>query len=151
MPPPSNLRADVEPPDQVTEEGIKGFLTGAVRFGSLSILAHMLLVLPHPLHFANHSPAPPTRSSPSSASSSFRSRFRRAPINLASIYGPLTSLSQSLAPISKVYRGLTPQFKVFLQIAAMTFGGCIWAERRVQEYMEVMRKVKRAEKRMERD
>ncbi|WEW61983.1 hypothetical protein PRK78_007483 [Emydomyces testavorans] len=143
MPPPSKLRADIEPPDQVTEEGVKGFLTGAVRFGSLSILAHMILILPHPLHFADSNPTPP--SSPSSSSPP----FHRRPINLASAYRPLTSISESIAPISKVYRGLTPQFKVFLQIAAMTFGGCVWAEKRVQEYLEVMRKVKRAERRME--
>ncbi|EAS37446.3 uncharacterized protein CIMG_02800 [Coccidioides immitis RS] len=144
MPPPSKLRADVEPPDQVTDEGIKGFLTGAVRFGSLSIIAHLILILPHPMHFADHTPAPP---SPSSASSSpFRGR---RPINLASVYRPLMSISESIAPISRVYRGLTPQFKVFLQISAMTFGGCIWAEKRVQEYLDVMRKVKRAKRRVE--
>jgi hypothetical protein len=28
----------------------------------------------------------------------------------------------------------------------MTLGGCIWAERRVSEYMESVRKVKRAER-----
>ncbi|KAI1910194.1 hypothetical protein LOZ53_003259 [Ophidiomyces ophidiicola] len=147
MPPPSKLRADVEAPDQVTEEGIKGFLTGVARFGSLSIIAHLILALPHPLHFADHTPTPPSSSSASS-------RFRRRPIiNPASFYRPLMSISESIASVSKVYRGLTPQFKVFLQIAAMTFGGCIWAERRVQEYMEVLRKVKRAERRrdMEQD
>ncbi|KMU79393.1 hypothetical protein CISG_07797 [Coccidioides immitis RMSCC 3703] len=115
-----------------------------LKFGSLSIIAHLILILPHPMHFADHTPAPP---SPSSASSSpFRGR---RPINLASVYRPLMSISESIAPISRVYRGLTPQFKVFLQISAMTFGGCIWAEKRVQEYLEVMRKVKRAKRRVE--
>jgi hypothetical protein len=31
MPPPSNQRATVEPPEQVTREAIKGFATGALR------------------------------------------------------------------------------------------------------------------------
>jgi hypothetical protein len=31
MPPPSNQRATIEPPEQVTREAIKGFATGALR------------------------------------------------------------------------------------------------------------------------
>ena len=72
-------------------------------------------------------------------SSSLTSLFQR----------PLTSLSKSFAPSSKVYRGLTPQFKVFLQIAAMTLGGCLWAEQRVTEYSDAVRRMKRAERRRE--
>lgn len=31
MPPPADLRADIEPPEEVTTEGVKGFLAGAFR------------------------------------------------------------------------------------------------------------------------
>lgn len=62
-------------------------------------------------------------------------------------YQPLESFSESLSPASRVYRGLTPQFKVFLQIAVMTLGGCVYAERRVDQYIKLVRKVKRAERR----
>jgi hypothetical protein len=61
-------------------------------------------------------------------------------------YRPLGVLSESLAPASRVYRGLTPQFKVFLQIAVMTLGGCVWAEKRVTEYLDVLRRARRAER-----
>jgi hypothetical protein len=61
-------------------------------------------------------------------------------------YRPLEGFSQWLSPTARVYRGLTPQFKVFLQIAAMTLGGCVWAECRATEFIDYMRKVKRAER-----
>jgi hypothetical protein len=38
MPPPSSQRADIQPPDQVTTEAIKGFATGALRV--CSCLSH---------------------------------------------------------------------------------------------------------------
>jgi len=47
---------------------------------------------------------------------------------------------------SPVYRGLTVQFKVYLQMSGMTIGGCIEAERRVREYEKRamrMRKIRR--------
>ncbi|EGD90415.2 uncharacterized protein TERG_06643 [Trichophyton rubrum CBS 118892] len=149
MPPPSNQRADIEPPPQVTKEATMGFITGAVRidpidnddlptqFGALSILAHLILSLPHPMHFtsstsnaANGKPPPPPK-----------------PMPTPLIYRPLVSFSNSIAPMSRVYRGLTPQFKTFIQISIMTLGGCIWAEKRVGEYLDVVRKIKRAERR----
>ncbi|KAH0846783.1 hypothetical protein AYO21_07852 [Fonsecaea monophora] len=43
-----------------------------------------------------------------------------------------------------VYRGLTIQFKVFLQISAMILGGCIFAEKRVGEFNEGIRRQRRA-------
>ncbi|KAL2217132.1 hypothetical protein M432DRAFT_472504 [Thermoascus aurantiacus ATCC 26904] len=143
MPPPSNQRADIEPPEQVTKEAIKGFATGALRFGSLSILAHMILLMPHPFTFSAAAPPATTQQQPGTKAPS---PFSPAALRTRLFYRPLESLSDSLAPWSRVYRGLTPQFKVFLQIAAMTLGGCIWAERRVTEYLEAMRKVKRAER-----
>jgi hypothetical protein len=62
-------------------------------------------------------------------------------------YRPLEGFSEWISPTARVYRGLTPQFKVFLQIAVMTLGGCIWAERRVNDYIELVRRIKRAERR----
>ena len=43
-----------------------------------------------------------------------------------------------------VYRRLTLQFKVFIQIAAMTLGGCIFAEKEVSEYNNMIRRRNRA-------
>lgn len=31
MPPPSNQKGDIEPPEEVTTEAVKGFLAGAFR------------------------------------------------------------------------------------------------------------------------
>ncbi|KAH8689606.1 hypothetical protein BGW36DRAFT_73491 [Talaromyces proteolyticus] len=141
MPPPSSQRAHVEPPEQITTEAVKGFATGALRFGSMSILAHMILSLPHPFTF-DHA-APPTATQQQQP----KSPFSAARACKTLFYRPLASLSESLAPASRVYRGLTLQWKCFLQVAAMTLGGCIWAERRVTEYMDVLRRVRRAERR----
>ncbi|KIW56674.1 hypothetical protein PV05_05314 [Exophiala xenobiotica] len=89
MPPPSNVK-DIAPPEHLTSLAAGGFASGALRFGSISLLSHFLL-LRHP-----------------------------------------------------VYRGLTVQFKVFLQISAMTLGGCIFAEKRVTEYNDAVRRRNRA-------
>ncbi len=43
-----------------------------------------------------------------------------------------------------MYRGLTVQFKVFIQISAMTLGGCIFAEKRVTEYNDYIRRRNRS-------
>lgn len=141
MPPPSNQRAQVEPPEQVTTEAVKGFAIGALRFGSVSILAHMILIMPHPFTFNNASPPA------SEAARAAPGRFSPAGIRSNLFYRPLASLSESIGPASRIYRGLTPQFKTFLQIAAMTLGGCIWAEKRVNEYLKALRRVRRAERR----
>ncbi|KAH3264126.1 hypothetical protein KXW23_005249 [Aspergillus fumigatus] len=159
--PTSSQKGDINPPEEVTSEAVRGFLTGAFRtlpkrslpiawamlgFGSVSILAHMILMLPHPFKFSptaatpSHPPASPSSSRPKTL------RFSKDHLRSKFIYGPLSGFSEWLSPTARVYRGLTPQFKVFLQIAAMTLGGCIWAERRVNEYIDFMRKVKRAER-----
>lgn len=97
MPPPSSTSRSssgappIIPPDQVTTEATRGFLSGAFRFTSISILAHILLQRVHP-----------------------------------------------------VYRGLTVQFKVFIQLSAGTLGGCIFAEKRVNEYNNMVRRQQRA-------
>lgn len=49
-----------------------------------------------------------------------------------------------LSRIHPVYRGLTPQFKVYLQLSAGLLGGCIFAEKAVVEYNDSIRKRRRA-------
>ncbi|KAF7586266.1 hypothetical protein BBP40_009179 [Aspergillus hancockii] len=147
MPPPSTHRKDVEPPEEITSEAVRGFLTGAFRFGSVSILAHMIMILPHPFKFSPSAtpPAPSQTQSPSSPQprpSSFSKEYLRSRL----FHRPFEGFSEWLSPASRIYRGLTPQYKVFLQIAAMTLGGCIWAEKRVNDYIDLIRKTKRAEK-----
>lgn len=101
----------------------------------------MILDLPHPFTFSQSAPptnpdSQPRRQSPISKEY-VRSRF---------FYRPLEGLSDFLSPTARIYRGLTPQFKVFLQIAAMTLGGWVWAEKRVMEYNDFLRKTKRVER-----
>ncbi|OOF91118.1 hypothetical protein ASPCADRAFT_211402 [Aspergillus carbonarius ITEM 5010] len=146
MPPPSYQKADVEPPEEITSQAVRGFMTGVFRFGSVSILAHMIMILPHPFKFSSPSSAPVPSQSPAQPSQPKQSPFSKEYIRSRLFYRPLEGFSDWLSPASKVYRGLTPQFKVFIQIAAMTLGGCIWAERRVDEYIKFIRKVKRVEK-----
>ncbi|EPS26162.1 hypothetical protein POX_c04662 [Penicillium oxalicum] len=143
MPPPPSQRADIEPPEEITTEAAKGFMTGVFRFGSVSILAHMIMILPHPFTFTSPTTPATTAGGPSRPRPSM---FSRESIRSRLFYRPLEGFSEWVSPASRVYRGLTPQFKVFLQIAAMTLGGCIWAERRVNEYIELMRRIKRAER-----
>ncbi|RAH70941.1 uncharacterized protein BO66DRAFT_391382 [Aspergillus aculeatinus CBS 121060] len=145
MPPPSWQRHEVEPPEHITSEAVRGFLTGAFRFGSVSIIAHMIMTLPHPFKFSPASSAPVPSQPPNSARLK-QSPFSKDYIRSRLFHRPLEGFSDWLSPASRVYRGLTPQFKVFLQIGAMTLGGYIWAEKRVDEYIKFVRKVKRAEK-----
>ncbi|KAJ5107617.1 hypothetical protein N7456_004292 [Penicillium angulare] len=142
MPPPSNQRADIEPPEEITSIAAQGFMTGVFRFGSVSILAHMILILPHPFIFSAPSPPATQESQPRPRRSPFSREYLRSRL----FHRPLEGFSEWISPTARVYRGLTPQFKVFLQIAAMTLGGCIWAERRVTEYIDVVRRIKRAER-----
>lgn len=90
MPPPSTVK-NIAPPEALTPIAAQGFASGALRFGSISILSHIALNRLHP-----------------------------------------------------VYRGLTLQFKVFIQLSAMTLGGCIFAEKRVSEYNDMVRRRNRA-------
>lgn len=123
-------------------------LTLGIQFGSVSILAHMILILPHPFTFTAPSP-PSTRADSQQSQSQSRPRpspFFRDYIRSRLFYRPLEGFSEWISPTARVYRGLTPQFKVFLQLAAMTLGGWIWAERRVNEYIELVRRIKRAER-----
>lgn len=81
----------IAPPRQVSSEGFRGFMSGALRYSSISIALHLVL----------------NRMSP-------------------------------------VYRGLTIQFKIFLQLAAITLGGCICASRRVSDFNETIRRQQRS-------
>lgn len=90
MPPPSSVK-NIAPPDALTPVAAQGFASGALRFGSISILSHI-----------------------------------------------------ALNSINPLYRGLTIQFKVFIQLSAMTLGGCIFAEKRVSEYNDMVRRRNRA-------
>jgi hypothetical protein len=97
MPPPASTSHSstgappIIPPSQVSAEAARGFLSGALRFSSISIVAHILLQRVHP-----------------------------------------------------IYRGLTVQFKIFIQLSAATLGGCIFAEKRVSEYNDMVRRRQRA-------
>lgn len=90
MPPPSHVK-DIAPPSDLTAIAGQGFASGALRFGTISFITHLVLSRTTPL-----------------------------------------------------YRGLTVQYKVFLQISAMTLGGCIFAEKRVSEYNNSVRRRNRA-------
>ncbi|KAJ5545419.1 hypothetical protein N7535_006194 [Penicillium sp. DV-2018c] len=144
MPSPSNQRSGVEPPEEITWIAAQGFMTGVFRFGSVSILAHMIMALPHPFVFS--APSPPAHATAQSPPRPRPSIFSRDYIRSRLFHRPLEGFSSWISPGSRVYRGLTPQFKVFLQVAAMTLGGCIWQEKRVTEYIELVRKMKRAER-----
>ncbi|KAJ5552840.1 hypothetical protein N7513_004537 [Penicillium frequentans] len=142
MPAPSNQRADIDPPEEITSVAVQGFMTGVFRFGSVSILAHMIMSLPHPFIFSAPSP-PATQDQPRPRQSPFSKEYIRSRL----LHRPIEGFSEWLSPTARVYRGLTPQFKVFLQMAVMTLGGYIWAERRVAEYIDLIRQIKRAERR----
>ncbi|RKF54099.1 hypothetical protein GcC1_214010 [Golovinomyces cichoracearum] len=45
--------------------------------------------------------------------------------------------------MSPIYRGLTIQFKVFLQMSGMILGGCLEADHRIREYEAKVRVHKR--------
>lgn len=113
-----------------------------VQFGSVSILAHMIMNLPHPFVFSAPSPPAHPATQPRPRPSIFSRDYLRSRL----FHRPLEGFSAWISPGSKVYRGLTPQFKVFLQMAAVTLGGCIWAEKRVTEYIDLVRKIRRAER-----
>jgi hypothetical protein len=98
--------------------------------------------LPHPFVFS----APSTPAHPATQSRPRPSIFSRDYLRSRLFHRPLEGFSEWISPGSKVYRGLTPQFKVFLQMAAMTLGGCIWAEKRVTEYINIVRKIRRADR-----
>jgi len=66
-------------------------------------------------------------------------------------FGSISLLTHlALTSFHPVYRNLTIQFKVFMQMSAMTLGGCIWAEKRVTEYNDMVRRRRRAMERSER-
>lgn len=109
----------------------------------------MILILPHPFTFKTSARPPQHQhqhphqapAAPSGRTGSIieylRARY---------IHQPLEGFSEWISPTARVYQGLTPQFKVFLQMSVMILGGVVWAERRVTEYIDFMRKVKRVQR-----
>ena len=58
----------------------------------------------------------------------------------AARFGCISLLAHiALMRIHPVYRGLTIQFKAFIQLSALTLGGCIFAEKRVTDYNDMVR------------
>lgn len=107
----------------------------------------MILTLPHPFTFSK--PAAPSAPIQAGApGESSQPRPRRPTLGARLFYKPLEGISAWLSPTARIYQGLTPQFKVFLQIAAMMLGGCVWAERRVTTYFDLLRAKRREERRL---
>ncbi|ETI23037.1 hypothetical protein G647_04833 [Cladophialophora carrionii CBS 160.54] len=96
--------------------------------------------MPPPSHITDI--APPQALTPIAASGFAQGALRFGIISFASHF-----LLNRYTPL---YRGLTIQFKVFIQISAMTLGGCIFAERAVGEFNEGVRRRRRALARSER-
>jgi hypothetical protein len=96
--------------------------------------------MPPPSHITDI--APPQALTPIAASGFAQGVLRFGVISFASHF-----LLNRYTPI---YRGLTIQFKVFIQISAMTLGGCIFAERAVGEFNQGVRRQRRALARSER-
>lgn len=66
-------------------------------------------------------------------------------------FGSISVLTHiALNSVTPVYRNLTVQFKVFIQLSAMMLGGCIFAEKRVSEYNDMVRYRNRALERSQR-
>ncbi|CAI7572637.1 unnamed protein product [Penicillium bialowiezense] len=139
---PTTRRGENEPPEEIPWVAAQGFMTGVFRFGSVSILAHMILSLPHPFVFS--APTPPAH--PSTQPRPRLSIFSRDYLRSRLFHRPIEGFSSWISPGSQIYRGLTPQFKVFIQVGLMTLGGCIWQEKRVTEYINLVRNLKRAER-----
>ncbi|KAK4937182.1 hypothetical protein LTR66_015236 [Elasticomyces elasticus] len=60
-------------------------------------------------------------------------------------FGAISLISHlALTPTNRIYRGLTVQFKVFIQLSAIMLGGCIFAEKRVSEFNDHVRRRNRA-------
>lgn len=109
----------------------------------------MILILPHPFTFRT-SAHPPTHQAqgqqPHPQARKPSSRFSVEYLRARYLHQPLEGFSEWISPTARVYQGLTPQFKVFLQMSVMILGGVVWAERRVTEYIDFMRKVKRVQR-----
>ena len=95
---------------------------------------HHTPIMPPPSTVTNI--APPEALGPIAAQGFASGAFR---------FGSISILSHiALNAANPVYRALTIQFKVFIQLSAMTLGGCIFAEKRVSEYNDMVRRRNRA-------
>ncbi|EXJ71895.1 uncharacterized protein A1O5_04396 [Cladophialophora psammophila CBS 110553] len=90
--------------------------------------------MPPPSHITD--PLPPPQLTQVAAQGFASGALRFGTISFASHF-----LLNRYTPL---YRGLTVQYKVFLQISAMMLGGCIFAEKRVGEFNEGVRRRRRA-------
>ncbi|MCJ1318370.1 hypothetical protein MMC15_003698 [Xylographa vitiligo] len=72
--------------------------------------------------------------------------FKGAAVGAAKYGLPLALLSLAGLALSPVYRALTLQFKLFLQMSGMTLGGMVEADRRLRGYEAVVRRRKRVER-----
>jgi hypothetical protein len=89
--------------------------------------------MPPPSHITD--PLPPPQITPIAAAGFASGALR---------FGTISFISHFvLNRYTPIYRGLTIQFKVFLQISAMTFGGVIFAEKAVGEFNESVRRRRR--------
>ncbi|MCJ1393805.1 hypothetical protein MMC18_006681 [Xylographa bjoerkii] len=72
--------------------------------------------------------------------------FKGAAVGAAKYGVPLALLAGAGWALSPVYRALTVQFKLFVQMAGMTLGGMVEADRRLREYERVVRRRKKSER-----
>lgn len=90
--------------------------------------------MPPPSHIRD--PLPPPQLTPIAAQGFATGALRFGLISFATHF--------VLNRYTPIYRGLTVQFKVFIQISAMTLGGCIFAERAVSDFNDEVRRRRRA-------
>ena len=127
----------------------------AQRRGHESILAFPLLIFHH---FRCIHPTPPTltmpppTSRPDIAPPAVLSPIAYKAFAVGALrFGSISLFTHILLHrFHPTYRRLTPQFKAFIQISTMTLGGCIYAERGVSEFNEVVRRKNRAMERARR-
>ncbi|MCJ1378790.1 hypothetical protein MMC17_001889 [Xylographa soralifera] len=72
--------------------------------------------------------------------------FKGAAVGAAKYGLPLALLALVGLSISPVYRALTVQFKLFIQMSGMTLGGMVEADRRLRDYESLVRRRKRVER-----
>ncbi|MCJ1476841.1 hypothetical protein MMC13_005510 [Lambiella insularis] len=82
----------------------------------------------------------------SDANAAASEAFKGAAIGAVKYGLPLALLSVTGLYISPVYRALTIQFKLFIQMSGMTLGGMIEADHRLREYEALVRVQKKRER-----
>ncbi|MCJ1292981.1 hypothetical protein MMC34_004534 [Xylographa carneopallida] len=82
----------------------------------------------------------------SDANAAAAEAFRGAAVGAAKTGIPLALLALVGLAISPLYRGLTVQFRLFVQMSGMTLGGMVEADRRLREYEALVRRRRRVER-----